>query len=300
MTVLLVILWHVVAIPVLYGVEMPGWFNALFDPTYPMRLPLMVTLAGMFLPMSLTKAWPVFFSGKIRNLAWPYAVWFIITVVVMGDFSAFTSFWALVGGPYHLWFLAVLFSAYMVAPVTRWVPFPVMSAAMLLALHFGNFGTAAVNRFLFWGSFFFLGAFIWGQKERIAAFGRWFPCVTAALGIAAIVYAELTLSSPKDELSLRAFVVCLPWILTFLWIGPRLPRIGVLEQIGRNNIVWYLAHFPAMAATTALLLLVDAPAWIIYAVGIVTSFGVPWVMMRVRPKIAWLFAAPRFRRDPAG
>lgn len=182
---LLVIAWHVFSVPSVRGVGMEAAVTGFFDTIAPVRMPLMFILSGMLLPLALSKPFPAYLIGKLRNLLWPYVVWFIITVIVNGSFGALTDFWLLVGGPFHLWFLAVLVCCFVVAPAAKVVSPLAIAVVMQVALNFGGFSTNAINRFLFWGSLFFIGAWLWSKRERLAQRGVWFPLACAATGVLA-------------------------------------------------------------------------------------------------------------------
>lgn len=291
--VLLVIAWHVIALPGEYGVAPGPALVTFFDATVSVRMPLMFLLSGMLLPLALSKSPSAYVIGKYRNLLWPYAMWFMVMVVITGSWSTFTSFWKLVGGPWHLWFLAVLIACFVVARALRRIPGWIVAAMMQVGLHLGDFSTAAVERFLYFGSFFFLGSSLWHARHRIAALGWWLPATLATLGTAATLSLELLAPAWAESIvSLGALLRSLPWLILLLWLGPRLPRGRFLEWAGRQSIVLYLVHF---AAIVALLQWTDAellPPAVLYLVVAVLGFGVPLVLARHRHAVPWLFRAP--------
>lgn len=297
--VLAVIAWHVVSVPSLFGLPMHAWIHTAFELLEPVRMPLMFVLSGMLLPHALTKPWSAYAMGKLRNILWPYAVWMVLTCAALGSLASLTAPWTLIGGAFHLWFLAVLLACFALGVVTRWVPPLLLAAAMLATLWLGDFSTHAVNRFLYWGAFFFLGAALWRHRDAIAGFRPWFPVVTGILGVACLAFTSLTTSDWDEELTVLSFAVRVPWMLTALWIGPRLPRLPRLEWVGRNSIVFYLVHFAVIGMLARPLIAAGAPTALVYAAGTVVGFGAPWSAAHLRPRIAWLFAAPRFRRAPA-
>lgn len=295
--ILAVIAWHVVSIPSLFGLPMHALTRTLFELLEPVRMPLMFVLSGMLLPHALSKPWPSYATGKLRNILWPYAVWMVLTCAALGSLASLAAPWTLIGGAFHLWFLAVLLACFAVGLVARWVPPLLLSAAMLTTLGVADFSTNAVNRVLYWGAFFFLGAALWRHREMIAGLRPWFPVVTGVLGAAALALASVALPGWDEKLTVLGFVVCLPWMLTALWIGPRLPRMPRLEWVGRNSIVFYLVHFAVIGMTAQALIAAEAPLAVVYGAGVLVGFGVPWLAARLRPRIAWLFAAPRLRRS---
>lgn len=170
--VLLVVAWHVVAVPALFGVEVPAGVRAFFDTTSVVRIPLLFLLSGMLLRGAVQKPAARYYIGKARHVAWPYVVWTLVTVVAGGELSLFASVWQWIGGPYHLWFLAVLGACLAVGYVCRWVP-PWLLALGLIGLDVAwDPSTNVIARFMHFGAYFFIGATIWPILVRLGA-ERW-------------------------------------------------------------------------------------------------------------------------------
>lgn len=70
------------------------------------------------------------------------------------------------------------------------------------------------------------------------------------------------------------------------------PRWAPLESVGRSSVVWYVAHFAPMLLVCSLLA-GKASDLVVYSLCALFGFGVPWLLARFRPTVAWLFAAPR-------
>lgn len=175
--VLLVVGWHVVAVPSLFGVSIPQMIDTFFGATSVVRMPLLFLLSGMLLPGAVRKSLGTYFLGKFRNVAWPYVVWVVITVAAAGTWASLTQFWTWVGGPYHLWFLAVLGACLVVGYLCRWIPPFVLLLGVLILDLLWDPSTNAIARFLQWGAYFFAGATIWPLVKRFGPRGLgWLTC----------------------------------------------------------------------------------------------------------------------------
>lgn len=167
--VLLVVAWHVVAVPTLFGVEMPAGVRGFFDATSAIRVPLLFLLSGMLLRGAVRKPPVAYYVGKLRHVFWPYVVWTLITTLAGGSLAALASPWAWIGGVYHLWFLAVLAQCLVGGYVCRWVP-PWLIAAGLIVLDIAwDPSTNAIARFMHYGTYFFIGATVWPLLVRFGA-----------------------------------------------------------------------------------------------------------------------------------
>ncbi len=173
--VLLVVAWHVVAVPALFGVEVPSVVRAFFDTTSVVRIPLLFLLSGMLLTAAVQKSPAQYFSGKFRHVIWPYVLWLLITVAASGDLGVLGSPWTWLGGPFHLWFLAVLTACLVIGYVCRWVP-PWLLALGIIGLDIvWDPSTNVIARFMHFGAYFFVGATIWPVLVRLGAEGWSWP-----------------------------------------------------------------------------------------------------------------------------
>lgn len=293
LAVLLVVAWHVFAVPDAMGMPMPSAVREVFEIISPVRMPLMFVLSGLLLPYALSKPATTYWTGKAGNLLWPYVLWFVLTVVMTGAWENLTSPRRWVGGLYHLWFLAVLLIVFVVArPLRKIHPLVFVTLGQVLVA-FPAFQQNAWHLPLFWGSFVFLGAWLWDHLPTLVSFGWWFPVLMGTLAAASMVYAIVW--SPDSLFSMHPiqFALSVPWVMAALWLGPRLPRLRFFEWAGRNSIVFYVMHFGLIALVFKLTHGVFSPPGVYLACAI-AGFGVPLMAAIWRKHIAWLFAAPRF------
>lgn len=267
--ILLVILHHVLTVPAVLGGTTPAW-HSVMGGLEPFRIPLLLTLSGMLLPQSLAKPLRTYYLGKVHKVLWPFIVWTLITCIALQSAASLLSPWTWVGGSWHLWFLAVLLACYLVGPLTRWVPAWLWVIPMVGLSPIPD--TNAFARILWFGAFFFLGAAIARHAGRWQAVRPLLPVVmlAAAMGFAvwvALPFGEYTQRSPL------AFVASVVGILAIVWLAPRTPRLPFLATAGRQSLVLYLVHFPAIGVTY--LLVGDVSWWLLFPALSVVGYGLP-------------------------
>lgn len=304
LAIILVLVFHSVAMYLgLSGLDRaPGWdeFTGFFDPY---RMPMLLMLSGVLLSRSLAKPLGVYLSGKTRMILWPLVLWTVIQFVVTGNTAGMLDPMVWLDGTYQ-WFLVVLVACYALAPLTRWVPAWAMAVAFLIALVAVGDQVSELRRILFYGPFFFLGATL----------SRWLPRIQSApiwlAGLCGLVGVTVGLGSAAELMSVArgnpwSFVLPLPGLLALLWCGARLPRIPLFESVGRQSMVYYVAH------TAVLLVIADlwrAAGWGVPeytpAVLFVLVFAVCAFLASKRVHFAGLFEFPRrdraARPDPQG
>lgn len=250
MAILLVLLFHSVAIHLgLSGsTRAPGWdeVTGFFDPY---RMPMLLMLSGLLLPRALAKPLGTYVTGKARMILWPLLLWSAIQFVVMGDIAGMLDPLTWVDGTYQ-WFLVVLVACYAAAPLTRWIPAWVMALAFLALLLAVGDQVHELRRILFYGPFFFLGATLSRWLPRIQSAPAWLATILGLAGVVVGIASAAGMVTVTRGLPLTA-VLPLPGLLALLWFGARLPRIPLFESVGRQSMVYYVAH------TTVLLVIAN-------------------------------------------
>lgn len=298
--VLLVVVWHVFSAPAVFGgYEPPELVYRLNDALSPFRIPLLLVLSGMLLERSLAKGLPRYYTGKLRAIAWPYVLWGLATLLVQGSLSASTSIWFWLGGNIH-WYLVVILFCYIVAPIKligplKRLPWWVAVVAPLALLWIATPGTNAVNRFLWFGAFFFVGVSISHLVERWQRTRGVIVAVAAGLALVGGVATALGRVAPQRPLF---FAIAILGVAVLLWVAPRIARgpfIRTIEWYGRNSIVVYVGHAFAMFGTMNLLraLGVHESPWVMLAMAAV-GFGVPTLLIIVREHMEWAYTFPSF------
>ncbi|WP_083323434.1 acyltransferase [Kytococcus sp. HMSC28H12] len=265
--VLLVVLLHVPVLPTLLGDAPPEWLERTQFALQPYRMPTLLFLSGMLLEQSLRKGVRRYLTGKVEGIVWPWVVWTVITTVALREVTALLSPRTWVLGYHHLWFLTILAGCYVLGLLTRKVPlwvFPIVLAVVaILGVAFGLDGVPGgemVLRFCWWSSFFFLGA--------AARFWlpRWQEVTGAApvvLGLVVVAWSVWVVLTPEARLSrsVPAYLLSVAGVLLLLWVAPRISWPEWLQVVGRNSIVWYLAHYPAIGFTWLFLRDLGVSSW---------------------------------------
>ena len=88
----------------------------------PLRMPILIFLSGLLVSKSILKGKKEYFSGKMKNILYPFLIWTVIMYalsyakeIYLGDPMETTFLQALTVMPlYHLWFLEFLLIYYIV------------------------------------------------------------------------------------------------------------------------------------------------------------------------------------------
>lgn len=296
--VLLVVVWHVFAVaPLFGGSESPEIVIALNNALSPFRIPTLLVLSGLLLERSLAKGRLRYVTGKLRHIARPYLLWSVLIAAVSIPGPDLTSPWFWLGGNI-LWYLPVILFCYAAALCRpQWVPWWICVLAPLILLWTVEPSTNAYIRFLWYGAYFFLGA----QLSRVvpALQSRTNTLAAAVLWSAAVVGGALVVAGGIRGGTPLFFLVSVAGILAVLHTAPRVPEsrgVRLLEWYGRNSIVVYVAHAFAMLGTMSLLGQMDAVhSPVVIPLLALVGFGVPTVLILLRPRVRWLFEFPAGR-----
>jgi peptidoglycan/LPS O-acetylase OafA/YrhL len=293
--IVLVMLWHSSAIPVLYGASMPAPVRAVNMFFLPFRMPTLMFLSGLLLPASLRKPLPVYYAGKFAAIGWPYLLFVVLDRFVVGNDNPWWH-WRAYYATSYLWFLFFIGVYYVVAPLLRrlppWAPV-LLGAAIGLALPYG-----VEERLAYFSVFFFLGRWASlrrGLLDRLTR-GR----IVLVLALPAVLVG---LASAHWGLALayRVWLVPLSLAGTLVAIAgtQAIERAGhtlpALTLVGRNSIVYYVVHFPVMVGTMTALYALGVHGQVVVAVvELVVAAVVCTLLARLRhhAAVGWLFEAP--------
>lgn len=273
----------------------------------PLRMPTMVFLSGLLVPRSMAKGARNFVAGKVRNIAYPCALWSVIMIVLWTFVLNLMPFSPrrvieLLWQPFdHLWFLYHLFAYYLLALATkRFRPLLVSAATLILALTFAAI-TNSDKEFLSLATFFMLGvdaathATEWTAwlRERLARLLVLFS--TAALVAMSVFDWGASWFKPV-LIPLQALTIA---GLVSLLIHRCPLRWRVFESIGRDSLVYYLAHWPVLMVLRSALAATGSNDLVRLVASLVVAFGTCWLLASLRSRsrvVALLFSWPR-RRD---
>ncbi|MFE5777059.1 acyltransferase family protein [Brachybacterium sp. NPDC056505] len=219
------------------------------------RIPALLFLSGVLLPRSLEKPTSVFLSGKLRRIVWPCVLWTAIMLGIFGiDNALHPRYWLLAEQP-HTWYLDALVMFYLLGLLTRRIPPIVVALALLVvSLPVGMLGSPDDFPGMVWhrpwyGFFFFLGAALQPHLHRVIRAPWWIALIAAVFSVPWMVHVARLGGEANG--GLLAALGSGVGLVVVLWAAPRVPRIApvrALEWMGRNSIVIYLVHFPAMFA----------------------------------------------------
>ncbi|WP_146341053.1 acyltransferase [Nesterenkonia sp. NBAIMH1] len=305
--VLLVVVLHAAGIPRANGAGIEAWteLNMYLEP---FRMPLLMFLSGMLLPRSLSKPVSHYLWGKFAAIVWPLALWLVsFGVLIYHGGPGDLSYW--LNGDY-LWFLMALVLCYAAALALRpgttalaaWM-LPACAALigglMLVVRHAELTDLLLLNRTLYYGAFFFLGA------AAVRLVNRWVKAPVAVVMVLA-VYAGTMSHLAVDDRALRlgslyAAPTALAGIAVALWVAPRICRLRMMPDAlldfltwcGRNSIVIYVAHFPVIILIHRLMRELGASPLAYVTACTVGGLIITLLIAAARPWTPWLYVFPR-------
>lgn len=271
----------------------------------PFRIPLLMTLSGMLLGGSLSKGAGRYVTGKLRAIAWPYAVWMAILLLNFPSLGLETAVLGLWAPNTYLWYLHTLLIAYLIALALRRVPaWITMVAALLLAGVVGLLPLPEAiemmrpERTLLMLGFFFTGHLL--MQHLPAALRLLRHPISIVIGVVctgSVVVASLQPGShvSNDARFAAPLLVSLTVGVALLSLLPwRDPVSRWLRWVGRHSIVYYVTHWITMYWT---LQLVAAPLIPLGFTEVVAAMvlgamlagaALAW-LVQLRTPVRWLF-----------
>ncbi|BDV29533.1 hypothetical protein Microterr_01930 [Microbacterium terricola] len=303
--ILLLLLWHASSIPRQFGFTLPGWLFLLNEIFLPWRMPTLMFLSGVLLAGSLKKPTREYYIGKARNILWPYLLWA----------AAFLAFYPEPGGALsnpvswfgagYLWFLCYLFIYYAVAPLVvrfpGWIVLPTLAIAALLM------PWTSPQKVLFFAVFYFGGHYLKGAIAWATNAPRLWLWLGLGISVGFTI-VSLILSAQHLTHFFQFAIVAVPFVFVQILTSARIVHdldarwsatgvVRFVSWVGRNSIVFYLSHWPAILGACALSsLLTDDPGLWIVAVCFAAALATGCLLARFNttPALSWLFRAPRF------
>ena len=294
--ILLILVGHAAVVPTESGIQSPALLTGAWEFFKPFRIPLLFFLSGSMLPRSLRKGNRTYLYGKFKNVLWPLIVWAIVRYIpdiYSGHPFKFSDLIA----PGYLWFLSFLFWYYVLALALKKVPYWV-TATVLLVSSFLLDGWA--DKFAFHAGFFFLGAAIVGVSPNFIFMKvAWVRSVCVVVAITAGTFSILSPGYDVPHLAFPAIMACIfAAIGVFQWLDEYL-SLTFLRWVGRNSIVFYVSHMPAIAATMVLVTYIElVQGWAVWilCVSAALGIGVIGTLLRNVTIVSLLFEFPRTKR----
>nr|WP_314145165.1 acyltransferase [uncultured Rhodococcus sp.] len=292
------------AVIVHHAVEALTWFDRSAPPILwqlnnilsPFRMPMLIFLSGMLLGRSLQKPLRRFASGKLRRIAWPYVVWSLITVGMVGQLAPGPLVRIAVQPELYTWYLWCLLLFYTVAFVLKKAPLWVLASSCVVALGLATTGFN-VRPFYLW-PFFIIGYWaalnpgIWRAIGRNRFVLPLLILITIGTSVASFLGIDIRFHPAYALLVLCA--ICVATASGFTVGDGRLAR--TLVFVGSNSLIFYCIHYPVMICAV---LAVNAAgirnAWVAFPIYIVAGtlggFAATW-MVRRWPKTRVAFELP--------
>ena len=294
---LLIVVHHAVVLLDDYGGPVPpGWADDASDALAPFRIPTLVLLSGMLLGPSLRKGGRRYAAGKLRNLAWPYLVWTVIFGALSWPVWSVPGF--LLGGSY-LWFLLFLLVFYAGAWVLRAAPTALVVGAALVAAVLAPDGHGYLERLPYLFALFMTGHLAARRGRAWSWLVRSPWALVAAVAVVA-AHVPTTLGSAYGP---RSLLLTLAGVVLLAQASRRVAHLRALRPVrfaGRNSLVYYLVHYPAIAAVVTLAGGAaggpGAPVLVALSTALALALATALALLRQRPAVAWLFQAPALRR----
>lgn len=287
--VVLVVFYHAATIS-----DIPSPVHVLNDAVASYRLPALFLASGLLLSRSLAKGPARYWSGKFRYLIWPYLVWTVLMLSMLGWSRGLDPVWWIYPGGSHTWFLFALFLLYVLGSLIRYVPPGWLVLGCLLASQLIDRGAFPGARLLhdvtWYGTFFFLGAVLIRHIRVLLNAPVWLFAIGASV---TLLWTGLTVSStPPAIKTVLAAVMTSIGFATIVWVLSRLPLVGplaLLERAGKRSIVTYLVHLPVLKVAVHL----DWPGgWTGYLSLVTVTLLICAVATRYYSSLRWLFEWP--------
>lgn len=253
--IILVVHFHVTENIAKYS-DAPKVLIELTDLIAPLRMPILVLLSGLLVSNSILKGKKKYFSGKIKNIAYPFLIWTVIMYalsyakeVYLGDPMQATLLQALTVMPlYHLWFLEFLFVYFVVIYYLKNInPLIILLGVTSLYIIFYGYGDdRLLSLFIFFNLGYYVGKNLDEVSKKIKTMNPIFMVISTFL---AVIFSKLNM---ENEL-LNSNVY---YLLSALFFIPILIRIFMLiedtklsrflEFFGIGSLIIYLVHLPVI------------------------------------------------------
>lgn len=287
------------------GTEVPTALLVIDDALSPFRMPTLMFISGMLLGRSLDKPTRAYFNGKLSRVAWPYVLWSIVALTVVGGLSVGNLAKIVVAPPTVYWYLWFLLAYYVIAFFTQRVPrwILIVTAVALAAM---VPGILRADRFCFLFAFFIAGDWAAPKQPLLGRHFRtpWVVAVCVALATATGWLATTSLTVRYSVASIPGVLAVICVALAYLPATDRWATFGPFRLVGKNSLIYYVVHWPAI---TLIAELVIAPSGIggggAYAVLLAVGLVAPTVFMLANRRWAvvdslfrWPSARARARR----
>lgn len=272
----------------------------------PFRMPILMFLSGLLLPISLSKSREVYIKGKAFKIAWPYVVWSFINLSVLSAASSIRG--ASVGAqdflkifyspPTYHWYLAYLFIFYLIALALVRLPH-LRTFSIPVSLGIAMFVGDDWRRALFLWAFFMAGDTVSRCWRRIGKMleSRLFVVICALVTIPALIVSSQGYDVRYNPIWAVSVFACVFALIPAMKALTQTVVGLTLGNIGRNSLIYYVVHYLIITVIFHVLVrfgVSNAVVLFLFAVSAPLIVGSLLVRVRGLPVVAWLFEwAPR-------
>lgn len=222
----------------------------------PLRMPILIFLSGLLVSKSILKGKKEYFSGKMKNILYPFLIWTVIMYalsyakeIYLGDPMETTFLQALTVMPlYHLWFLEFLLIYYIVIYYMKNIqPLIILSSVIFLYFIFYGYGD---DRVLSLFCFFTLGCYFGRNLNEISTKIKEMSYIPIFISTAvAVVFSIFNIKNDlinSNVYYLLSAIFFIPILIKLFMLIENTKLSRFLEFFGVGSLVLYLVHLPVI------------------------------------------------------
>ena len=222
----------------------------------PLRMPILIFLSGLLVSKSILKGKKEYFSGKMKNILYPFLIWTVIMYalsyakeIYLGDPMETTFLQALTVMPlYHLWFLEFLLIYYIVIYYMKNIqPLIILSSVIFVYFIFYGYGD---DRVLSLFCFFTLGYYFGRNLNEISTKIKEMSYIPIFISTAvAVVFSIFNIKNDlinSNVYYLLSAIFFIPILIKLFMLIENTKLSRFLEFFGVGSLVLYLVHLPVI------------------------------------------------------
>ena len=222
----------------------------------PLRMPILIFLSGLLVSKSILKGKKEYFSGKMKNILYPFLIWTVIMYalsyakeIYLGDPMETTFLQALTVMPlYHLWFLEFLLIYYIVIYYMKNIqPLIILSSVIFVYFIFYGYGD---DRVLSLFCFFTLGYYFGRNLNEISTKIKEMSYIPIFISTAvAVVFSIFNIKNDlinSNVYYLLSAIFFIPILIKSFMLIENTKLSRFLEFFGVGSLVLYLVHLPVI------------------------------------------------------
>ncbi|MBM1175542.1 acyltransferase family protein [Microvirga arabica] len=285
--ILLVILLHASLMTELF--DKAPWeplvhLNRLFSPY---RMALLMLLSGMLLAHSLCRPLLEYTLRKVATLLYPYLIWTAAYGFIVHP-AGVTAPILWIGGTY-LWFILFLFSYYMIAVLVARIPTSIILVLSFSLSLISPDGTKYMENYLYLMGFFFLGHYLSSRQMILSNFTS--PRALIWAVPISIGFSLVSVATGGINYKVEYLIPALAGTIVLIALAQRISRTGWSEElnfIGRNSVVFFVIHYPAIYIFMALFLWLGMDsAMALTGSAFAGSMCICWTAAQLRERLAF-------------